>query len=281
MLSPTASQEFFLWAGVSGTSFCGALWWSWQSLLCWAQRSSLISAVTSDWITPLIGAIFRGANFWDLTFELNGSTFRYGHFINELIMFMLVCLILYFGVVLPLNKLQYAAFKHKAIMRDCPYCLEEVSMAATRCKHCCGEIKHDEEMQQVMQMAAAAMDAEEHKQSWLVRKLRCCIRSDTAVLCESAEGDMQLKQVQDKELADTSSLLSPRTLSRARTVSGSNVSGGGSRVGGASGAPSRMPSASVSEVYRSPKASFSQVGECTALDVRQLEEAAPLTQKDK
>jgi large-conductance mechanosensitive channel len=57
-----------------------------------------------DWITPLIGAIFKGANFWELSFELNGSTFRYGHFINELVMFMLVCLILYFGVVLPLNK---------------------------------------------------------------------------------------------------------------------------------------------------------------------------------
>jgi hypothetical protein len=57
-----------------------------------------------DWITPLIGAIFKGANFWDLSFELNGSTFRYGHFINELIVFMLVCLVLYCGVVLPLNK---------------------------------------------------------------------------------------------------------------------------------------------------------------------------------
>jgi large conductance mechanosensitive channel len=61
-----------------------------------------------DWITPLIGAIFKGANFWDLSFELNGSTFRYGHFINELIVFMLVCLILYFGVVLPLNKVRTA-----------------------------------------------------------------------------------------------------------------------------------------------------------------------------
>lgn len=62
-----------------------------------------------DWITPLIGAIFKGANFWDLSFELNGSTFRYGHFINELIVFMLVCLILYFGVVLPLNKVRCGA----------------------------------------------------------------------------------------------------------------------------------------------------------------------------
>ncbi|KAF6260915.1 large-conductance mechanosensitive channel [Scenedesmus sp. NREL 46B-D3] len=242
--------------------------------------TNLISAVTSDWITPLIGAIFKGANFWDLSFELNGSTFRYGHFINELVMFMLVCLILYFGVVLPLNKLQYAAFKYKAIMRDCPYCLEEISMAATRCKHCCGEIEHDEEMQQVMQMAEAAMDAQEQKQSRCMRMLRCCVRSDTAVLCETAEGDVQLKQVQEAELPNQSSSLTLHTLARTRTRSGS-MSGGGQRSGGASAAPSRMLSTSVSEVYRPPNTSFTQSHDCTALDVRQLEAAATQTLRNK
>jgi large conductance mechanosensitive channel len=84
-----------------------------------------------DWITPLIGAIFKGANFWDLSFELNGSTFRYGHFINELIVFMLVCLILYFGVVLPLNKVCMqqealaAAVVAAAVPKQKLWCLQE------------------------------------------------------------------------------------------------------------------------------------------------------------
>jgi hypothetical protein len=35
-------------------------------------------------------------------------------------------------------QLQYAAFKHKAIMRDCPYCLEEISMVRWRvCSSLC------------------------------------------------------------------------------------------------------------------------------------------------
>jgi large-conductance mechanosensitive channel len=95
-----------------------------------------------DWITPLIGAIFKGANFWELSFELNGSTFRYGHFINELIVFMLVCLILYFGVVLPLNKVGPSRRNTSTAQHSTAAC-RKCSTAAVRGKHrllwrCCG-----------------------------------------------------------------------------------------------------------------------------------------------
>eukprot|EP00878_Enallax_costatus_P029783 GHUV01032336.1.p2 GENE.GHUV01032336.1~~GHUV01032336.1.p2 ORF type:complete len:170 (+),score=34.89 GHUV01032336.1:297-806(+) len=66
--------------------------------------TNLISAATTDWITPLIGAIFQGSRFAELHFTINYSQFNYGHFINEFLVFILVCLILYMGVVLPLQK---------------------------------------------------------------------------------------------------------------------------------------------------------------------------------
>lgn len=33
---------------------------------------------SQDFITPLIGAIFQGSNFQELSFEINSSRFRYG-----------------------------------------------------------------------------------------------------------------------------------------------------------------------------------------------------------
>jgi hypothetical protein len=158
--------------------------------------------------------------------------------------------------------------------------LPHVLQAATRCKHCCGEIELDEEMLKVMSMAEAAMDAEDQKQSWCMRMLSCCVKSDKAVLCETAEGDVQLKQVQESELTQPNSPLSARTMTRTRTRS-SSMSGWGLRSGGSSGAPSRMLSTQASEVYRSPNTSFSQSDECTALDMRQLEVAANQILKDK
>lgn len=47
---------------------------------------------------PQIGAIFSGGDFSQLTFSVNGSTFFYGDFINVLIYFIIVCLVVYFGV---------------------------------------------------------------------------------------------------------------------------------------------------------------------------------------
>ncbi|EFN53497.1 hypothetical protein CHLNCDRAFT_136814 [Chlorella variabilis] len=91
-----------------------------------AAFTDLIKSFVSDWITPLIGAIFQGGDFNELTFSVNGSTFFYGHFINVFIYckpgpaasrqprvlcfartaaVLMVCIVVYFLVVLPINKL--------------------------------------------------------------------------------------------------------------------------------------------------------------------------------
>jgi len=76
-------------------------------------------------------------------------------------------------------------------------------MAATRCKFCCGEIVIDEEMQQVITMATAAMEAEQQKQSmrWLTRCFRCCIRQPKAVLKQQG-GAIELETVADAAEVD-------------------------------------------------------------------------------
>ncbi|HWC43176.1 MAG TPA: large conductance mechanosensitive channel protein MscL, partial [Actinomycetota bacterium] len=52
-----------------------------------AAFAALVQAAVADLLTPLIAAIFGQPDFSDLTFTINGSVFRYGHFLNVLIAF--------------------------------------------------------------------------------------------------------------------------------------------------------------------------------------------------
>jgi large conductance mechanosensitive channel len=70
-----------------------------------AAFNAVVQELVKDIITPLISAIGGQPDFSALTFTVNGSTFRYGSFINALISFLIIAAAIYFVVVLPLNKL--------------------------------------------------------------------------------------------------------------------------------------------------------------------------------
>ncbi|GAB3484081.1 MscL family protein [Nocardiopsis coralliicola] len=106
-----------------------------------AVFSELITAFTAGFITPLLG-IFGGVpQFGDLYFEINGSRFLYGAFIDSMISFVLTAAILYFFVVLPVSKLLERMTKaEEASTRECPRCFSEISNQADRCPECTSEI---------------------------------------------------------------------------------------------------------------------------------------------
>lgn len=102
-----------------------------------AAFTKLVETFVSSFVTPLISAIFggKGVPFDSLYFTLNGSQFTYGKFINALISFLVVCLIVYFLVVLPLMHL-LEALDPKSAARPCPECLSIIPAGARRCKFC-------------------------------------------------------------------------------------------------------------------------------------------------
>ncbi|CAM4129551.1 large conductance mechanosensitive channel protein MscL [Nocardiopsis rhodophaea] len=106
-----------------------------------AVFADLITAFTEGFITPLIG-IFGGVPaFGDLYFEINGSRFLYGAFIDALIAFLITAAILYFFVVLPVAKLIDRFDKEEeATHRSCPQCRSSIDRAAARCAHCTSEV---------------------------------------------------------------------------------------------------------------------------------------------
>lgn len=104
---------------------------------------AVVSAFIADLVTPLIAAIFGKPDFADLTFTLNNSVFRYGHFINVVIAFILVAAVLFFFVVKPVNALISRSRKEAPAdptTRKCPECLSEIPIDARRCAHCTSEV---------------------------------------------------------------------------------------------------------------------------------------------
>jgi large conductance mechanosensitive channel len=105
-----------------------------------AAFGAIVAALVRDLITPIIAAIGGKPDFSGLAFTINGSKFLYGDFINAVVSFLLIALVVFFLVVQPLNKLQAHANRSKVpedpTDRKCPECLSEIPRAATRCKFC-------------------------------------------------------------------------------------------------------------------------------------------------
>ena len=70
---------------------------------------ALVTALVSDFLTPLIAAIFGSHDFSALTFTIHKSTFLYGDFINKLIAFIAIAAAVFFFVVKPVNYLMARA----------------------------------------------------------------------------------------------------------------------------------------------------------------------------
>ncbi len=102
----------------------------------------LVQALIADIITPIV-AIPGSADFSSLEFEINGSVFRYGHFINAVIAFLTVATAVFTFVVQPVNALMNRRKTEPDVeraTRECPECLSSIPEAARRCAFCTAEV---------------------------------------------------------------------------------------------------------------------------------------------
>lgn len=70
-----------------------------------AAFGAVVNALVADLLTPLVAAVFGEPDFSALQFTVNGSAFRYGHFLNSVLSFLSVASAIYFVVVVPMTKL--------------------------------------------------------------------------------------------------------------------------------------------------------------------------------
>jgi len=103
---------------------------------------TMVTALVTDFITPLL-AIPGKVDFGNLTFSVGGGVFKYGHFINVVIAFLLIALVVFFVIVRPVNAVM-ARFKptpeEPTPVQACPFCRSQVPIDATRCAFCTSEL---------------------------------------------------------------------------------------------------------------------------------------------
>ncbi len=105
-----------------------------------AAFNAIVTSLVKDVLTQLIAAVAGKPDFSAIVMKVNGTPILIGNFLNATFSFLIVTSVIYFGVVLPLNKL-VAKLKKPApeaapMTKPCPECLSEIPLAARRCRHC-------------------------------------------------------------------------------------------------------------------------------------------------
>lgn len=106
--------------------------------------NGVVQGFVRDLITPLIAAIGGNPDFSNLHFTLHHSVFAYGDFLDVLISFIIVAVVVYFFVVNPINRLtslMHTKPTDDPATRHCPECLSEIPRKASRCMYCTAKVE--------------------------------------------------------------------------------------------------------------------------------------------
>ncbi|MGA9756583.1 MAG: large-conductance mechanosensitive channel protein MscL [Desulfobaccales bacterium] len=122
-----------------------------------AAFGAVIKSLVADVIMPPIGLLLGNVDFSNLFLLLKAGkvegpyasltaaqaagavTLNLGVFINTIVSFVIVAFAVFF-LIRGINRLQRAKEAPSAATRECPYCLSEVPLKATRCPHCTSEL---------------------------------------------------------------------------------------------------------------------------------------------
>lgn len=103
-----------------------------------AAFGNVVQSVVDNLINPLLGIVGGGPNLSSWTIPVGGQALRIGVILNALISFLLIALVVYFLIVLPVNKLmdRYRPEPKPTPTKDCPECLSAIPEEARRCREC-------------------------------------------------------------------------------------------------------------------------------------------------
>jgi len=107
-----------------------------------AAFGAIVKALVADIITPLIGLPGK-VDLSSLTFTAGNAKFLVGDFLNTVVSFIIIALVVFFLIVKPVN---YLMTRHKTetpiepTTRECPRCLSSIPVLATRCAFCSSDV---------------------------------------------------------------------------------------------------------------------------------------------
>lgn len=117
--------------------------------------TAIVSSLNQDILTPILG-IFGGMDFSNLFIKLGSAEgapiLAYGNFITAVINFLITAFVI-FILVKSINVLndrfsrKEEEPKEEPVTKQCPYCLNEIPIGATRCGHCTSVLTETPEME--------------------------------------------------------------------------------------------------------------------------------------
>ena len=102
-----------------------------------AALGTVVTSLVEDIIMPPVGLLLGGVDFSALAIPLNAdgsAAIRYGEFLNAVISFIVIALVVWW-----ISRM-FIREEPAAELRDCPFCLEKIALAATRCRACTSQL---------------------------------------------------------------------------------------------------------------------------------------------
>ncbi len=113
----------------------------------------IVTSLVNDVIMPPIGMLLGKVDFANLYLNMSGgsyasladaqaagaATINYGLFINAIVDFLLVAVVI-FILVRGVNRLRRPAPVAAPTTKKCPYCCSAIPLEATRCPHCTSQL---------------------------------------------------------------------------------------------------------------------------------------------
>ncbi|MBE0670274.1 MAG: large conductance mechanosensitive channel protein MscL [Anaerolineales bacterium] len=100
----------------------------------------IVASLVNDILMPLIGALFGGGQFAELSSSVNGVEIFWGLFIQAIVDFLIVAFVI-FIIVKAANSMKKAPAPADPTTKECPHCFSTISIKATRCPNCTSELK--------------------------------------------------------------------------------------------------------------------------------------------
>jgi large conductance mechanosensitive channel len=129
-----------------------------------AAFSKVVTSIVNDLVMPVVGLLLGKVKFNDLFISLNGKyypkledaakdsapTLNYGQFISNFLDFLIIAFVI-FLTIRQLSKLRKKSNPDEGesvskdpVIKECPHCLSEIPIKATRCKFCTSELKESD-----------------------------------------------------------------------------------------------------------------------------------------
>ena len=120
-----------------------------------AAFGKIVTSLVNDIFMPPIGMLLGQVDFSNLFFTLSTThyktlaqarsagvvTVNYGLFLNTVIDFFIVSFVM-FLLVRQINRIKRRQSEPVSKTKECPYCISQIPLKATRCAHCASVLEN-------------------------------------------------------------------------------------------------------------------------------------------